>query len=102
MQFSPKTDHEISSTRPGYASLKCWIAIKNVFVDEGIRCVNYDLFPDNVFGQDPYASETKLSCNAGSVETGSCRDAAIEEITHLVICLVSAHHIPILLLFCFI
>lgn len=44
---------------------------------------NYDLLPNNFQGQGLYASETELSCS-GSDETVECRDAAIEEIMHLV------------------
>ncbi len=45
--------------------------------------VNYDLISHNFRGQDLYASETILSCS-GSDETASCRDAAIEEILHVI------------------
>jgi len=44
---------------------------------------NYDMVPDNMTFQDLYASETEPSCS-GSSETSNCRDAAIEEIMHIV------------------
>ena len=50
---------------------------------EDDNSVNYDLFPDNFRGQDLYASETEPSCS-GSDETADCRDAAIEEMFHLI------------------
>ena len=44
---------------------------------------NYDLLPETFNFQPLYASETKPGCS-GSNESGNCRDAAIEEIFHLV------------------
>ena len=44
---------------------------------------NYDLVADTFNGQPLYSFETKLACS-GNSDTKNCRDAAIEEIFHLV------------------
>lgn len=45
--------------------------------------VNFDIVSKSFQAQDLYASETELGCS-GSSETFSCRDAAIEEIMHVI------------------
>jgi len=45
--------------------------------------VNYDLIANTFHGQGLNAEETKLGCS-GSSETSNCRDAAIEEIMHVI------------------
>ena len=44
---------------------------------------NFDAIPGNFRDVGLFADETELSCS-GSTETADCRDAAIEEIMHLV------------------
>jgi hypothetical protein len=45
--------------------------------------VNFELVARSFHAQDLYNEETEPGCS-GSSETGSCRDAAIEEILHLI------------------
>jgi len=44
---------------------------------------DYDSIPPSFSGQGLYADETRLDCS-GEDETSSCRDAAIEEIFHII------------------